>query len=324
MEAFLHTGLVADPISKQHLPGWSDPECPERYDASYLALCRSGLIDHLQKIPCRMALDEELLLCHDQRYVDLVKREILSGQPWLSTGDTALSPQSLDTARYAVGGVLNAVDATFEGKVKNAFCIVRPPGHHATRDAGMGFCIFNNIALAARHAQKHHEIKRVLIVDWDIHHGNGTQDIFYEDGSVFYFSVHQSPLYPGTGSAGETGRGEGRGTTMNIPLPRGSGRQEIMNAFRSDLLPAMEEFNPEFILISAGFDSRAGDPLGEFTLSDNDFADMTRLLMSLANHYANGKIVSVLEGGYNLSGLASAVVAHVRELAGISPAEKEV
>ena len=316
MERFLHTGLVADPVCKDHLPGTGDPECPERYDAAFIGLCRAGLIDHLQKIPCRLAIDEEILLCHTPDYLSLVKREITAGGLWLSTGDTAISPQSLEAARYAVGGVLNAVDAVCRRDVQNAFCLVRPPGHHASADTGMGFCIFNNIALAARHAQKQHKVERVLIVDWDVHHGNGTQDIFYDDGSVFYFSLHQSPLYPGTGDARDVGTGAGRGATLNVPLHEGAGRAEFMKAMTGALLPTMENFKPELVLISAGFDSRHGDPLGNLTLGDEDFADMTRLLMELADTFAGGRLVSVLEGGYNLAGLASAVSAHVMVLTG--------
>jgi len=314
MEPFLHTGLVADPVSKEHLTGPDHPESPDRYDVAFIALCRSGLMDHLQKIPCRAAMDEEIARCHTLEYIALVKREISAGRSWLTTGDTIISPHTLEAAQYAVGGALNAVDAVCLGKNKNAFCLVRPPGHHATPDKGMGFCVFNNIAIAARHAQARHGISRVLIVDWDVHHGNGTQDIFYKDASVFYFSLHQWPLYPGTGAASEIGAGPGLGTTMNAPLPEGAGRREVFHALELGLLPAMENFKPEMVLISAGFDSRIDDPLGGMALTDEDFADMTRMMLQLADQYAAGRLVSVLEGGYNLGGLAAAVCSHVREL----------
>jgi len=206
------------------------------------------------------------------------------------------------------------VDAVVEGRAQNAFCVVRPPGHHANADRGMGFCIFNNVALAARYAQRRHGLERVLIADWDVHHGNGTQDIFYADGSVFFFSTHQHPWYPGTGSAEETGEGAGRRTTLNCPFPAGSGRAEILGAFQQKLLPAARNFKPDLVLISAGFDSRAGDPLGGFTLSDGDFADLTALLLEIAGSYAGGRLVSVLEGGYSLEGLAAAAEAHVKAL----------
>jgi acetoin utilization deacetylase AcuC-like enzyme len=314
MTLLLHTGLVADPVCKQHLVGEDHPECPERYDAIYLALCRSGLIDHLQKIPCRSALDEEILLAHTRGYLDLVKREIAEGRDWLSTGDTPVSRGSLDAALYAVGGVLNAVEAVVNGKVKNAFCLVRPPGHHATSDRGMGFCLFNNIALAARYARAKLGLERVLIVDWDVHHGNGTQDIFYRDGTVFYYSLHQWPWYPGTGAADETGEDKGRGSTLNVPLATGAAGRDFMRSFESDLEPAMAHFHPELVLVSAGFDAREADPLGELRLRDEDFTAMTEYLLRLAARYAHGRVVSVLEGGYNLGGLASAAVAHVQAL----------
>jgi acetoin utilization deacetylase AcuC-like enzyme len=308
------TAILADPVYKEHHPGEGHPERPERFDAVLHALERDSLIRDALRIPSRTATEDELALCHGRRYIELVKREVASGAHNLSTGDTQIGPRSYDVAIRAVGGVLNAVDAVFARKSKNAFCAVRPPGHHATPDRGMGFCLFNNVALAARYAQKKHGVTRALIVDWDVHHGNGTQDIFYSDGSVFYFSTHQSPWYPGTGAADETGEGKGKGTTLNIPCPAGTGRREIMAAFQNKLLPAMRDFKPELTLISAGFDSRLGDPLGQFTLSDQDFADLTQLMLELADQYSAGRLVSVLEGGYSLSGLASAAAAHVEAL----------
>lgn len=314
MERYLHTGLVADPICKKHETGWGHPECADRFDAVYAGLARAGLIDRLQGIPVRAATDDELALCHTRDYIAKVRGEIASGAHTLSTGDTSVSRHSFDVATKAAGGVLNAVSAVVTREVKNAFCLVRPPGHHATPDAGMGFCVFNNVALAARHAQARHGIDKVVIIDWDVHHGNGTQDAFYEDESVFYFSIHQYPWYPGTGAPSEQGAGPGKGYTLNAPLPGGAGGREVRDAFEKHFLPAMESFRPGLVLVSAGFDSREGDPLGGLRLRDEDFAELTRMLLRLADRHAGGRLVSVLEGGYDLAGLASASTAHVHEL----------
>jgi acetoin utilization deacetylase AcuC-like enzyme len=311
------TALVADPIYRQHLAERLDhPERPERYDAVAAALQKSGLIHDLTRIPSRAATEDELLLCHTPQYLGIARRDVESGQPFLSTGDTDIGPNSWDVASHAVGGVLNAVDAVMTGSARNAFCAVRPPGHHANASRGMGFCLFNNVAIAARYAQRKYGIDRALIVDWDVHHGNGTQDIFCADGSVFFFSTHQWPLYPGTGRANETGEGSGERTTMNFPFPAGSGRAEILGAVRNSLMPAVREFRPELVLISAGFDSRIGDLLGQFTLTDDDFDELTHAVMEIADAYAGGRVVSVLEGGYNLNGLASASLRHVEALSG--------
>ena len=304
------TVLMADPIYREHLAGRAHPERPERYDAVIEGLARAGLLQRMRRAEARTATDDELLLCHTAEYLKTARRDVESGRPYLSTGDTDITPNSWEVAARAAGGVLNAVDAVLTGTARNAFCAVRPPGHHASASRGMGFCLFNNVAIAARHAQSRHGVGRVLIVDWDVHHGNGTQDIFYRDPSVFFFSTHQWPLYPGTGRADETGDGPGEGTTMNFPFPAGSGRSEILGAVENHLLPAAARFRPDLVLISAGFDSRAGDPLGSFTLSDEDFADLTRAVMGING----GRAVSVLEGGYNLDGLASSSSAHVAAL----------
>ena len=296
------------------MAGRPHPECPERLDAVLRGLGEAGLLNRLARVDARAATQEELLLCHTREYLSTAKRDVESGRPYLSTGDTDITANSWEVAARAAGGVLNAVDAVVSGKARNAFCAVRPPGHHATPNRGMGFCLFNNVAIAARHAQRKHGLARVLIVDWDVHHGNGTQDIFYSDPSVFFFSTHQWPLYPGTGRADETGEGAGRGATMNRPFPAGSGRAEILGAVQGSLLPAAERFQPDLVLISAGFDSRAGDPLGRFTLTDRDFADLTRTAIEIADRYACGRVVSVLEGGYNPEGLARAAAAHVEAL----------
>ena len=308
------TAILADPIYKEHFTGEGHPERPARFDAVLHALERAGAIKDALRIQARPATEDEIALCHGRKYIEIVKRDVTHAPGVLSTGDTEIGPRSLEVALKATGGLLNAVDAVVDRKAPNAFCAVRPPGHHATPNRGMGFCLFNNIAVAARYAQKKFGIGNVLIVDWDVHHGNGTQDIFYSDGSVFYFSTHQSPWYPGTGAAGETGEGKGKGMTMNFPAPSGSGRKEILGAFQNMLLPAMRDFKPELVLISAGFDSRLGDPLGQFTLSDHDFTGLTGVMLEIADRYAGGRLVSVLEGGYSLAGLGAGVTAHVEAL----------
>ena len=308
------TALVADPKCLRHDTGFGHPEVPARFTAVSEALKTSGLLPKLERLEPRPVVAEDLQLVHEPRYLALAEYEITSKLTQLSTGDTAISPHSWEAAQIAAGSALAAVDAVMAGKVQNAFCLVRPPGHHATANIGMGFCVLNNVAIAARHAQKRHGLKRVLIVDWDVHHGNGTQDIFYRDGSVFFFSTHQWPWYPGTGPAKETGEGEGKGTTMNVPLPAGSGRAEIFAAVERQLAPAMDDFKPEMVFISAGFDSRIGDPLGHFKLTDKDFIDLTKLVRQMADKHAKGRVVSLLEGGYSLTGLASAAAAHVGAL----------
>jgi acetoin utilization deacetylase AcuC-like enzyme len=308
------TALIADPVCREHLLGRHHPERPERFDVVMESLRQTGLLERLLPLEPRAATEEELLLCHTPEYLRTAQHDVEAGHAYLSTGDTDITPNSWDVAVRAAGGVLNAVDAVVEGRAQSAFCLVRPPGHHATASRGMGFCLLNNVALAARYAQRHHGLERVLIVDWDVHHGNGTQAIFYADPSVFFFSTHQWPLYPGTGRADETGEGKGHGATMNFPFPAGAGRAQILGAVQDSLMPAAEKFRPGLVLISAGFDSRVGDPLGRFTLTDEDFADLTRAVKEIADGHAGGRVVSILEGGYNLSGLASAATAHVAAL----------
>ena len=311
----LKTALLADPICREHLAGRQHPERPERFDAVLQALQRAGLLDRLTRIESRVITEEEMLLCHTREYLRIAQHDVAAGYPSLTTGDTDITSKSWEVACRTAGGVLNAVDAVLTGKARNAFCAVRPPGHHATPNRGMGFCLLNNVAIGARYAQKKHGLERVLIIDWDVHHGNGTQDIFYSDPTVFYFSTHQWPLYPGTGRADETGAGAAKGTKMNFPFPAGSGRKEILGAIEHSLVPAAVHFRPDLILISAGFDSRVGDLLGSFTLTDGDFEDMTQLVLEMAAQHAGGRVVSVLEGGYALPGLASAALAHVQALA---------
>jgi acetoin utilization deacetylase AcuC-like enzyme len=307
------TGLVSDPVYRKHKTGSGHPESPERLDAIAEALKAKDIAPHLSAVEPRAATKEQILLCHDEALYDHVVERIGNGAGSLGWADTNVSADSLTAALKAAGGATAAVDAVVAGEVRNAFCAVRPPGHHATPTKSMGFCVFNNIAIAARHAQTQHKLARIVIADWDVHHGNGTQDIFYGDPSVFFFSTHQSPWYPGTGAKSETGRGEGEGFTMNRPFAAGAGRKEILGAFE-ELAERMDDYKPDLVLVSAGFDSRKDDPLGGFTLTDEDFADLTNLLLGVARKHAEGRLVSLLEGGYNLRGLASAAAAHVKAL----------
>jgi len=308
------TGLHYDDIYLQHDSGETHPEHPDRLTSIMSRLGEAEWYESLAQIPSRTAAVSEVELNHDPAYVELVRAETEAGERRLSTGDTNVSAASYDVALRAVGGALNAVDMVLDGSIQNAFCTVRPPGHHATADRGMGFCIFNNVAIAARYAQQVHGVGRVLIADWDVHHGNGTQDVFYEDGSVFYMSTHQSPFYPRSGAVDETGAGAGAGLNMNRPFAEGAGDAEIVGAFRNDLFPAAREFAPELVLISAGFDSREDDLLGGFEVTDAGYRELTRIMMDIADVAGGGRVVSVLEGGYNLEGLASGAFAHVEEL----------
>jgi acetoin utilization deacetylase AcuC-like enzyme len=310
----LPTGFVFHPIYKEHIAGVDHPECPERLDAILSALTAEGLEDRLLKLTPREATREEITACHTPAYVALAQEEIARGEAVLSTGDTHVSTLSWKAALYSAGAAETAIDAVLEGKIKNAFCAVRPPGHHACPDKGMGFCIFNNVAIAARYAQRKHKVGKVVIVDWDVHHGNGTQEIFYEDRSVFYFSTHLFPWYPGTGYTEEKGAGAGAGSTMNCPFWAGAGINEMRPAFTERLVPAMEKFKPELVLVSAGFDGHEEDPLGRLKLTDAGFVELTQIVLNIARQHAEGRLVSLLEGGYNLETLGRTVAGHIRAL----------
>lgn len=306
--------LIYDSVFKSHIPGAHHPESPARCDAVIDAIRRDVPDDAYSLMKPRKATKDEVLLAHTEEYFDLVQSEIESGWPCLSTGDTSVSEYSFDVAMHAVGALCDAVDFVMRESGGKAFCPVRPPGHHASADIGMGFCVFNNVAAAARYAQQCYGVKRVLIADWDVHHGNGTQNIFYDDPNVFFFSTHQWPCYPGTGQRGETGSGAGKNTTMNFPFPPGSGAREIIGAFKDSLVPAMKSFRPELVLVSAGFDSRIGDTIGNFELSDADFGELTRIVCDIAHEHSDGRMVSTLEGGYALDGLGSSAARHFADL----------
>lgn len=294
------TGLVLDERYIDHDIGIGHPESPERLAAILRRLEISGLDKALFRIAPTVDPEPYLGTVHPLSHIKRIARQ---------------APDE-SICRLAVSGVLTAVDAVCTGAVTNAFCAVRPPGHHASDGGESGFCFYNNIAIAARYAQKQHNLTRILIVDWDYHHGDGTEWAFYEDPSVLFFSTHALYAFPGTGAASKVGKGKGQGFNINVPLPHAADDQTILKAFTERLVPAARSFQPELILISAGFDSRKADSLGDFAVTDAGFAQLTKLVMSLAAASAQSRVVSVLEGGYNTRGLALAVEAHIKALLG--------
>ena len=308
------TGFVTGNIYLQHKVPKGFLESPQRIEAIVARLKEQKLWDRLVHIEPRAAETEWLTAIHKASYLRRAQAACQEGQKQLDCPDMPIGPRSYDVAVMAAGGVLAAVDAVMDGNVDNAFCAVRPPGHHAMEDKAMGFCMFNNVAVAARYIQKKHKLERVLIVDWDVHHGNGTQAAFYDDPSILYFSTHRSPFYPGTGDANETGAGKGKGFTLNIPLPAGAEDANVIDAFRDKLVPAADAFRPDFVLVSAGFDAHRADPLGGMKLTEKGYAELTRIVRTIARRHARGRLVTVLEGGYDPEALAQSVESHLRAL----------
>jgi len=314
--------ILYDEIFLEHNTGSGHPERPERL---------FEVIDTLKNNPdfkydlvwpkVRKAVNSEIALAHSDKYIQLVESEIRAldddSPTCLSTGDTVISPKSLDVAQMSVGASLVGIDEIMNGNVKAAFSFNRPPGHHATEDRGMGFCIYNHAAIAAKYLQNKYSLSRVLIIDFDVHHGNGTQDIFYDDPSVFYFSIHQHPFYPGTGRPTETGMADGEGFTLNIDLPKGSGDAEFIKGFSEELIPKMNDFKPEFILISAGFDAHDNDLLGKLSYTPKGYSQVAKIINSIYKNSNAKGIMYMLEGGYvpeNIDNASQAIIKRLLEL----------
>ena len=306
------TLLYTDPIFLEHDTG-NHPERAERLRAITAQLRRTGLDARCTQPKWEPATDEQLGRVHDADYIAEVAAFAARGGGRIEE-DTVVSRASNDVARRAAGAVCDAVTQVVRGKDKQALCLIRPPGHHALRDAAMGFCLFNNVAVGARLAVKSLEIDRVLIVDWDVHHGNGTQNAFWEDGQVAFLSIHRHPFYPGTGRADETGSGRGLGWTLNLPTSFGTSREEYLKRFTGELDKFAAKIKPQLVIISAGFDAHRDDPVGSLGLETEDFEPLTKSLLAVADTHAEGRLVSVLEGGYNAGVLAGCVELHLKTM----------
>jgi len=321
VEAMKPTGIVNDDIYLAHVTPDGHPEHRRRLEAIAARLGRNPrLADRLGRIPAVSADLETLCAVHAEAYLEALAATAAADGTAL-TADTFASRQSFQAARRAAGGVMAAVDAVMAGAVENAFALVRPPGHHAEIGRAMGYCLVNNVAVGAMHARRRHGLKRILIVDWDVHHGNGTQHMFESDPGVLFCSTHQWPLFPGTGLFTEIGLGPGEGTTVNLPLPRGYGDGEYAAIFHEIIAPLVRAYNPELVLVSAGFDTHRDDPIGGMRMTEAGFAVLTRILMRLARHCCDGRLVMALEGGYDLAALANSVAAVLAEMTDLTTAQ---
>jgi len=302
------TGVVLDPRYLEHRPPYAHPENPGRLEAVHAGLEAAGLLERARRVPPRAAAPDEILLNHEERLLERIEETASRGATQIDP-DTYTSARSYETALLAAGGVLALVDRVQSGELENGFALVRPPGHHAEAGRAMGFCLFNNVAIAAAYARKKYGLERVLVIDWDVHHGNGTQASFYATPETLYFSSHRYPFYPGTGAVDEIGEGEGKGYTVNVPMRGGMGDGEIVPAFQRLLLPIAEQYSPQLVLVSAGFDAHRLDPLGGMQVSAEGFAALARIVKTIALGSAGGKLVLALEGGYSEEGLSESVQA---------------
>jgi len=303
----MKVGFVSHPIYLKHDTG-THVENAGRLEAIISHLEETGLKPQLTSVEPRAASVEELSAVHQPQYISRMQEVAQGGGGWLDP-DTVMSPHSYEAALYAAGGAIRATEAVMDGELSSVFALVRPPGHHATAARAMGFCLFNNVAIATKYALAKYDLERIAIIDFDVHHGNGTQEAFYDSPQVLYISTHQYPHYPGTGSIEETGIGEGRGTTVNIPLRAGCGDNEYLPVFEQIISPAVRRFNPQLILVSAGYDSHWADGLAMMQVTTTGFAQMARIIKQLADELCNGRLVLSLEGGYNLTALTTSIKA---------------
>ncbi len=297
-----------------HDVGPDHPERPDRIREIINKIDESTLAEELIKVEAQESPRDLLALNHTLQHLEWVEQLHKLPRATAVSADTVACAETPRIARIATGAVLGAIDAVMEGQADNAFCAVRPPGHHAENDRAMGFCFFNNVAIGARYLRTHYQLDRVAIIDWDVHHGNGTQHSFSADPSIFFFSIHQYPHYPGTGAANESGSGLGEGTTLNIPVAAGSDDQTYITHFEQSLLPHLERFQPDFVLLSAGFDAHERDPLGQVNLSTEGFATLSNIVLQAASDLCDGRFVSTLEGGYDLDATADSALAHLQAL----------
>ena len=308
------TGFVYDERFLAHDAGAHHPERRERLESTIDHLRREEWFDELRAVPASPCDPAWLETVHDRELVDRARESCRRGLPFLDVADVGICPESYDIALLAAGGALALADGVARAEIDNGFALSRPPGHHAERNVALGFCLFNNVAIAARYLQREHGLDKILILDWDVHHGNGTQHTFESDPSVLFVSTHQYPYYPGTGAASEDGEGRGRGATLNCPMPAGAGDRDYERAFTERILPKIDAFAPQAVIVSAGFDAHAEDPLAHIMLSTGFFAWMTERMLEVAERHAGGRLISILEGGYNTDVLPLCVAAHLELL----------
>ena len=312
--AMMKTAFLYDDVFLEHETGEGHPERAERLRTMLRRLESGGYLERLVRIPVRAAEDRHLELIHSRDYIERVRRGVESGDEYFDSVDNTVCARTYHVALSAVGGCLNMCDEVMSGRVTNGFCAVRPPGHHAENRKAGGFCFFNNVAIAARYVQSEYGIARVAIVDWDVHHGNGTQDAFQDDDSVYYISLHQYPYYPGTGAETDIGFGQGMGYTLNIPVKAGSGNGYYLQAFNERIMPELERFRPQVVFVSAGFDAHRDDPLSSINLTGDMYYRFTKMLKEIARRHSDDRLVAFLEGGYNVEVCAEGAEQVIRAL----------